>query len=48
MIQIGGGITIGSGIIIGDTPVFVTITNFITEDANNLISENNDQFIEEN
>jgi hypothetical protein len=48
MIQIGGGITIGTGIIIGNSPVFVTITDFITEDANNLISENSDQFIEEN
>lgn len=48
MIEIQGGITIGPGIVIGPTPVFVVITDFITEDNINLVSETNQQFIEEN
>ena len=48
MIEIQGGITIGPGISIGSTPVFVVIVDFITEDNNNLISETGLQFIEEN
>jgi hypothetical protein len=45
MIEIGGGITIGPGISIG--PVFAAIADFVTQDDNNLIAENGDQFITE-
>ena len=48
MIEIGAGISIGPGITIGQVPVFVTITDFITEDSNYLVSESGDNFIEEN
>ena len=48
MIEIGGGISIGPGITLGQVPVFVTITDFITEDSLYLVSESNDNFIEEN
>ena len=49
MIEIGAGIIVGPGITIGDKPVFVVITNFVTEDGlNNLISQTGDQFILEN
>lgn len=48
MIEIQGGITIGPGISIGPTPVFAVITDFITEDNLNLVSETGQQFIEEN
>lgn len=47
MIEIGGGITIGNGITIGPVPVFVVITTFITEDNNDLVSETDQNFIEE-
>ena len=47
MIEIGGGITIGAGITIGHVPAFVTINFFITEDDNFLISETDQNFIEE-
>ena len=48
MIEVGGGILIGPGITLGQVPVFVTITDFITEDSLYLVSESNDNFIEEN
>ena len=48
MIEIGAGISIGPGIVIGQVPAIVTITDFITEDSNYLISETGDNFIEEN
>ena len=47
MIEIGQGIEIGPGIIIGDTPVFFTPVLFITEDNNFLVSELDQNFIEE-
>jgi hypothetical protein len=47
MIELGAGITVGPGIIIGDTPVFFTANLFVTEDDNFLISEINQNFIEE-
>lgn len=54
MINIGPGVTITSvfngytPIVIGDAPVTLTFTNFITEDSNNLITENGYQLVEEN
>jgi hypothetical protein len=45
MIDIGGAITIGGQIIIGDVPVFTVY--FITEDDNFLISQTDQNFIEE-
>ena len=45
MIEIQGGITIGAGITIGNVPVFFNF--FITEDDNFLISETDQNFIEE-
>lgn len=48
MINIGAGITIGPGIVIGNTPAIIIITDFITEDSNFLISETGENFIEEN
>jgi hypothetical protein len=49
MIEVGNGITIGPGIVLGQQPVFVVITDFVTEDGlNYLISESGDNFIEEN
>lgn len=47
MIEIEGGITIGPGISIGNVPAFVVINEFITEDGNYLVSQTNDNFIEE-
>jgi hypothetical protein len=47
MIEIGGAITIGGQIIIGPVPVFVETMFFITEDNNDLISETDQNFIEE-
>ena len=44
-VEIGSGIEIGTGIVIGLVPVYVT--DFITEDSNNLISEDGNNFIEE-
>jgi hypothetical protein len=49
MIEVGAGISIGPGITLGDVPVFVTITQFITEDsANFLVDQSDNNFIEEN
>lgn len=48
MIQIGAGITIGPGIVIGNKAAIVVINDFISEDSNFLISETGDNFIEEN
>jgi len=45
MIELGGAITIGGQIIIGDVPVFTVY--FITEDDNFLISQTDQNFIEE-
>ena len=45
MIDIGGGITIGGQIIIGDVPVYLKY--FITEDDNFLVSQTDQNFIEE-
>lgn len=44
-IVIDGGIEIGPGITMGQVSVLATL--FVTEDDNNLISENNEFFIEE-
>jgi len=49
MITIGAGIQIGPGINIGQFPVFVIITDFVTEDgANYLTDESGNNFIEQN
>jgi hypothetical protein len=45
MIEIGGNITIGGQIFIG--PVSIDINDFITEDSNFLVSETDQNFIEE-
>jgi hypothetical protein len=45
MIVIGGNITIGGQVIIGDVPIYFNY--FITEDSNFLVSETNQNFIEE-
>jgi hypothetical protein len=45
MIEIGGAITIGGQIIIGDVPIYLNY--FVTEDDNFLISEADQNFIEE-
>ena len=47
MIELGPGITVGPGIVIGDTPVFFTPVFFVTEEDNFLISETDQNFIEE-
>ena len=47
MIDIGAGITIGPGIVIGQFTALGP-TDFVTEGLDNLISETGDQFIEEN
>ena len=47
-IEIQGGISIGGGIIIGNVPVIITYNDFITEDGNFLVTETNDNFVEEN
>jgi hypothetical protein len=44
-IVVDGGITIEGGITMGQVSVLATL--FVTEDDNNLISENNEFFIEE-
>jgi hypothetical protein len=44
-VEIGSGIEIGTGILIGLNQV--SVMEFITEDSNNLISEDGNQFIEE-
>lgn len=48
MIEVGAGITIGPGIVLGQVPAIVTITDFITEDNFYLVSESGNNFIEEN
>jgi uncharacterized membrane protein len=45
MIEIGGGITIGGQIIIG--PVPIVIKYFVTEDDNFLVSQTDQNFVEE-
>jgi hypothetical protein len=45
MIEIGGNITIGGQIVIG--LVSLEINDFITEDSNFLVSETDQNFIEE-
>jgi hypothetical protein len=45
MIEIGGNITIGGQIIISDVPVFTMY--FITEDDNFLVSQTDQNFVEE-
>lgn len=45
MIELGGLITIGGQIIIGDVPV--NFNYFITEDNNFLVSETDQNFVEE-
>ena len=48
MIEIQQGITIGPGIVLGDVPVFVVTNFFVTQNGvDNLVTENNDPFIEE-
>lgn len=47
MIELGAGITVGPGIIIGDTPVFFVPVFFDTENDNLLVSETGQNFIEE-
>jgi len=44
-VEIGSGIELGTGILIGLNQVFVI--DFITEDSNNLVSELDQNFIEE-
>jgi hypothetical protein len=44
-VEIGSGIEIGTGIVIGLTAI--TSTDFITEDSNDLVSELDQNFIEE-
>lgn len=49
MIEIGAGITIGGGIVLGQVPAIVTITDFTTEDSLYfLVDESGNNFIEEN
>jgi hypothetical protein len=45
MIEIGGAITIGGQIIIGNVPI--TVNTFITEDDNFLVSQTDQNFVEE-
>ena len=48
MIEIGAGITIGPGIIINTLASVFDVAYFITDTASDfLVSENNDNFIEE-
>jgi hypothetical protein len=47
MIEIGGGITIGSSIIIGLINALVTYDFFTTESGDQLISEAGENFITE-
>ena len=44
-VEIGSGIEIGTGIVIGLTAI--ASTDFITEDSNDLVSELDENFIEE-
>jgi hypothetical protein len=45
MIDIGGNVTIGGQIVIGPVPAFVAY--FITQDDNFLVSQADDNFVEE-
>jgi hypothetical protein len=45
MIDLGGNITIGGQIIIG--PVSIFLNDFVTEDDNFLVSETDQNFVEE-
>ena len=45
MIEIGGNVTIGGQIVIGPVPVFAVF--FITEDDNFLVSQTDQNFVEE-
>ena len=45
MIEIGGQITVGGQIIMGDIGIYPIY--FITEDDNFLVSETNDNFVDE-
>jgi hypothetical protein len=47
MIEIGGGITIGGSIIIGEVDVVVPYQFFITESGDQLTSEDNANFVTE-
>jgi hypothetical protein len=47
MIEVGGGITIGAGITLGDEPALVTVYYFTTEDGNFLITQNDFNLIAE-
>jgi len=49
MIIVGPGIQIGPGINLGNFPAIVTVTDFVTEDgANYLTDESGNNFIEQN
>jgi hypothetical protein len=48
MIEVGGGITIGAGITLGQPGIPSLEIDFVTENSINLISETGLQFIEEN
>ena len=45
MIEIGGSIAIGGQIFIGDVDIY--FNNFITEDSNFLVSQTDENFVEE-
>jgi hypothetical protein len=45
MIIIGGNITIGGQIVIGPVPIYTVY--FVTQDDNSLVSQTDDNFIEE-
>jgi hypothetical protein len=48
MIEIQGGITIESGIVIGDVPAIIVFDYFVTENGvDNLVTQSNDPFVEE-
>jgi hypothetical protein len=47
MIEVGGGITIGAGITLGDEPAVVTVYYFTTEDGSFLITQNDFNLIAE-
>jgi hypothetical protein len=45
MIDIGGNITVGGQVVIGNVPAYVLY--FVTEDDNFLVSQTDDNFVEE-
>jgi hypothetical protein len=47
MIEVGGGITIGAGVTVGDEPALVTVYYFTTEDGSFLITQNDFNLIAE-